>query len=95
MEDFQIRHVRNLEKTNQWELAADFWRKCGRKTDADACQMIADSIAKGNAYREEVDSTIGREPQRHTDEQKWLKWHESLREIYNKHFKYDRSKNKD
>lgn len=87
MEDFQVRHVKELEKTNQWQLAADYWRKFGRNLDADTCQMIADSIEKGNRYRADVELSIGQEPQRYNNEYKWLKWHESLREIYNKHFK--------
>lgn len=42
---------KGMEKISEWEQAAIHWRKMGRKGDADACQMIADAIKRGDELR--------------------------------------------
>lgn len=44
--------VRNMEQLGEWETAAKYWDKIGRKLDADACRMILNATEKGDAYRE-------------------------------------------
>lgn len=46
--------VREMEKISEWSTAAIYWGKILRTEDQQACQMIADSIQKGDNYREKV-----------------------------------------
>lgn len=84
MHDYQ--YVKQLEKEHQWQEAADVWRSLGRKEDADACQMIADAIAKGNQYRADAEAVCGPEPDSGRHPEKNKEWHEKLREVYNHHY---------
>lgn len=80
--------ARRLEKDNQWREAQKMWASINREEDERACKMIADSIKKGNAYRKEVEETIGEEPVlSSTTIKQWEQWHEDLRLIYNKHYR--------
>lgn len=48
-------YIRNkLEKFSKWAEAAECWAYIGRKADADACKLLAESCAKGDAYREVI-----------------------------------------
>ena len=48
-------YIRNkLEKFSKWAEAAECWAYIGRKSDADACKLLAESCAKGDAYREAI-----------------------------------------
>jgi hypothetical protein len=76
------------EKAHEWEKAAGLWRRLNCISDAEACEMIAEANARGDAYRYEVAKRLGPEPElTPTTVSVWKKWHEELREIYNKHFK--------
>lgn len=84
----KYKEAMSLEHLGKWREAAQVWISMGRKKEADACMLLADSIEAGDAYREEVDKTIGEEPElTHLTINEWKKWHEDLRLIYNKHFK--------
>lgn len=46
--------VKEMEKIGEWETAAKYWRMIHRIEDAEACELIANSTAMGNLYREKV-----------------------------------------
>lgn len=48
--------VLQMENIREWRIASEHWRKLGRDSDADACEMIADAIDKGNAFRSNIES---------------------------------------
>ncbi len=79
---------RELEQKGLWHEAAQEWLKIGKPKEADACMTIYYANQAGDAYREEVDRTIGNCPEL-TDAtiSQYKKWHEQLRIIYNKHFR--------
>jgi hypothetical protein len=52
--DMRPEAVRGMEKLSEWDTAAEYWLKIGRKTDSDACRMIADATQKGDAYRADM-----------------------------------------
>jgi hypothetical protein len=79
---------RQLEQESKWREAGNMWLTISRKADANACFLIADSIEKGDAYREDVQQRIGKEPEfTSTNVRAWQQWHKDLGEIYNQHFK--------
>ena len=53
---YTYNEARRLEDRGLWKEAAEMWRMCGSdyKEHADACQFIAESTAKGDAFRAEV-----------------------------------------
>lgn len=46
--------VKQMEKIGEWETAAIYWRKIGYIEDAEACELIATSVAMGDLYRSKV-----------------------------------------
>lgn len=81
------RLAKKAEDESRWREAAQHWLACGHKQDADACTLIADSVERGDAYREEVKRVLGPEPILDaTNVRAWQKWHRDLSEIYRKHF---------
>lgn len=81
MELWQINRIKELENSGQWSEAAEQWRLFGRIEDAETCELIAESIEKGNDFRRRVKEQIGDEPDKETDTNKWLKWHKDLMAI--------------
>ncbi len=54
-------YIRNkLEKFSKWAEAAECWAYIGNKLDANACKLLAESCAKGDAYREAIKPTNDR-----------------------------------
>ena len=39
------------ERRRDWPAAAHHWRAAGRPADAAACEMIADALTRGDAWR--------------------------------------------
>lgn len=80
--------ARVAEKENNWREAERLWNICGHKSDADACKLIADSISKGDAFRDEVLQKIGEEPVLHWNNSlAWNFWYSVMSDIYRKHYK--------
>ena len=76
-----------LEERSLWREAARVWEILGREADVTACNKIADSIDAGDRYRQDVDNTIGAEPELTPSTIKeYQEWHKNLAEIYRKHF---------
>lgn len=46
--------VKQMEAIGEWETAAKYWRMIHHIADAEACELIANSTAMGNLYREKV-----------------------------------------
>jgi uncharacterized protein YajQ (UPF0234 family) len=46
--------VRQMEQLSEWRAAAYHWRLLLREIDAQACEMIAESTERGDAYRADV-----------------------------------------
>lgn len=81
------RLAKKAENESRWREAAQHWLSIGHNKDADACILIAYSVERGDAYREEVDRVLGPEPILDaTNVRAWQKWHRDLSEIYRKHF---------
>jgi TPR repeat protein len=79
--------ARQNESESDYKKAAYYWRMTNRLADAEACEMIAQAIDKGDAYRQEVDEKIGECPELTPDTiRQYQQWHKDLREIYFKHF---------
>lgn len=51
-------YPRTLEKSGKWNEAAQAWRTVRSITDANACQLIADSIEAGDRLREKDRTTV-------------------------------------
>ena len=49
--DTQYHLIRKLERLGEWALAAKYWNKIHQSADANACTMIAESIAAGDRFR--------------------------------------------
>jgi hypothetical protein len=47
----KYRIVKQMENLREWRVASEYWRKLGSINDAEACEMIADAIDKGNELR--------------------------------------------
>ena len=82
--------IKKMERLSEWRVASEYWKKIGRQSDADACTMLADAIAKGDAFREEtkpfhdwVDKTV--EEGILTKEEASEIVYPEIRRIYNKH----------
>lgn len=82
--------IRRMEVISEWRVASEYWKKIGRQSDADACTMLADAIAIGDAFREEtkplhdwVDKTV--EEGILTKEEASEIVYPEIRRIYNKH----------
>ena len=43
--------VKQMENLREWRIASEYWRKLNRIDDAEACEMIANAIDKGNQLR--------------------------------------------
>lgn len=50
----QPRAIRGMEQLSEWGVAAAYWDKIGRKTDADACKLLQRAIGQGDCYRDAV-----------------------------------------
>lgn len=80
--------ARIAERENNWREAERLWNICGSKSDADACKLIADSISKGDAFRDEVLQEIGEEPEKSWGNcTAWNSWYSVMSDIYRKHYK--------
>lgn len=84
MELWQLNRIKELEKQSKWFEAAQEWRKFGRNSDAEACEMIHDSIERGNEFRERA----GKEPDVNENPHAWVKWYDNMTKIYNEMFRY-------
>lgn len=86
--DLIYKQAKEAEQKSEWRKAAQLWQSINRISDAEACMLLAESIERGDAYREDVKNTIGEEPElTPTTIRQWKQWHEDLNTIYNKHFK--------
>lgn len=80
--------ARRAEQNSDWQKAATLWESIGRTEDAESCRLIADAVKRGDAYRREVEETIGEEPElTPLNVNAWQQWHRDLAEIYAKHFR--------
>lgn len=59
--------IKRMEVLSEWRTAAEYWKKIGYHSDADACLMIAEATEQGDRYREAtkhlycwVDETVER-----------------------------------
>lgn len=95
--------VRNMEQLGEYRTAAKYWRKLKNtwgysgnsemwETNAKACEMIAEAIEKGDAYRADVkplhdwvDETV--EKGFMTKEEAIKVIYPQMNEIYNRHFR--------
>ena len=48
---YQCAAIRGIEELGEWAIAATYWERLGRKTDADACRLIIKSTELGDRYR--------------------------------------------
>ena len=79
--------VKSLEEKGDWREAENIWRTLGNEREAEACKLIADSIERGDKYRQQVKEQLGPEPNAMENPYAYLQWHKRLQEIYNEHFK--------
>ena len=84
--------IREMEKLSEWGVAAEYWRKIGRDSDAEACKLLEEAIAKGDSYREStkelndwVDKTVGEGIM--TKEEAVRVVYPKIEELYNRHYK--------
>lgn len=83
-----IKQAIAAEQDDNWREAEELWNTIGRFSDAMACARIAESIEKGDAFRQEVADTLGECPELTPDNlQEFNDWNDKINEIYNKHFK--------
>lgn len=79
-------HAKKQEQQNNWREAARLWKLAGCNQDYDACILIAESIEKGDQYRERVLYEAGPEPDKCENPRAWVKWYDTMASIYNKMF---------
>jgi hypothetical protein len=82
--------VRMMENISEWRTASEYWRKLGRESDANACDMIADATERGNAYREataHLSDWVDKSVEMGMDKDDAIKViYPEMNKIYNQHF---------
>lgn len=83
--------ARKAEAENNWREAQRLWASIGRKQDADACKLIADSVEQGDYFRGRVAQELGEMPSAELSPHKYIKWHEGLSRIHREIFSYEKN----
>ena len=84
--------IRGMEQLGEWGVAAEYWRKIGRDSDAEACRLLEEAIDRGDSYREStkelndwVDKTVCEGIM--TKEEAVRVIYPKIEELYNRHYK--------
>lgn len=87
----KVKWIRRMEVLSEWRTAAEYWKKIGYHSDADACIMLAEAIEQGDRYREAtkhlnewVDETVEKGIMNKDEAIKVI--YPEMNRIYNQHF---------
>lgn len=82
MSNASIDQARRHEQNNEWRPAAAQWKSINCMDDYNACMLIAESIERGDRFRERVKEEAGVEPDQCTNPRAWVKWYAHMHKIY-------------